>query len=88
MDERLADHPELAAALHGLLDEMDQSVDQGVSADEVEERARLAVRQVGLEALQGWAQKAHVRAQEQRPAGAVKHAQKNSGGKRSSGRSK
>ena len=91
LDVRLADNPELAEALHALIDEMDQSLSQGSSADDVEERVQAGVRKVGHEALSRWAQQAEAKASQTAPQqnpGAVKHAKKNSSGKPSSATSK
>jgi hypothetical protein len=91
LDQRVADNPELAEAIHALIDEVDQSLSQGVSADDVEERVQQGVRRVGLEALSGWAQQAGMKASENTPSqnpGAVRHAKKNSSGKPSSATSK
>ena len=91
LDERLADHPELAEAFHSLIDEMDESLRDTASADEVEERVQGRVRTVGHEALHHWAQQAEAKASQNAPrqnAGAVKHAKKNSAGKPSSAPSK
>ncbi len=91
LDQRLADNPELAEAFHALIDEMDQSMAQSASADEVEERVQAGVRKVGHEALSCWAQQAEAKASQNTPRqnpGAVKHAKKNFAGKRSSATSK
>src|SRR6187200_2054867 len=91
LDQRLADNPELAEAFHSLIDEMDQSLSQGSSADEVEERVQAGVSKVGHEALSHWAQQAEVKASQNvssQKSGAVKHAKKNSAGKPSSAMSK
>ena len=91
LDQRLADNPELAEAFHALIDEMDQSLAQSASADDVEERVRAGVRKVGQEALSHWAQQAEAKASQNAPQqnpGAVKHAKKNSSGKPSSAASK
>jgi non-homologous end joining protein Ku len=91
LDRRLADNPELAEAFHALIDEMDQSLSQSASADDVEERVQAGVRKVGHEALSHWAQQAEANASRNAPQqkpGAVKHAKKNSSGKRSSATSK
>ena len=91
LDQRLADNPALAEAFHSLIDEMDQSLQQGSSADDVEERVQAGVRVVGQEALANWAQQAHDLASQSLPRekpGAVKHTKKNSAGKRSSAKSK
>lgn len=91
LDQRLANNPELAEAVHALIDEMDQSLSQGAQADDVEERVQKGVRQVGHEALSHWAQQAEAQASQnarrQNP-GAVRHAKKNSAGKPSSATSK
>ena|SRR5215213_2300141 len=91
LDARLADNPELAEALHALIDEVDQSLSHGASADDVEERVQQGVRKVGQEALSHWAQQAETKASQNLPSqspGAVKHAKKNSAGKPSSATSK
>ena len=91
LDARLADKPELAQALHALIDEVDSSLSHGASADDVEERVQQGVRKVGHEALSRWAQQAEAQASQKTPqqnAGAVKHAKKNSAGKPSSAASK
>ena len=91
LDQRLADNPELAEAFHALIDEMDQSLSQSASADDVEERVQQGVRKVGHEALSHWAQQAEAKASQnvpQQKPGAVKHAKKNSAGKPSSAMSK
>jgi hypothetical protein len=91
LDQRLADNPELAEAFHLLIDEMDQSLSEDASADDVEERVRAGVRKVGHEALTHWAEQAQAKASQnvsgQNP-DAVRHAKKNSAGKPSSGPSK
>ena len=91
LDQRLARNPELAEALHVLIDQMDQSLSQGASADDVEERVQACVRKLGHEALTRWAQQAEAEASQSAPRqkpGAVRHAKKNSGGKPSSAPSK
>jgi hypothetical protein len=91
LDQRLAHNPALAEAFHALIDEMDHSLQEGSSADDVEERVQAGVRVVGQEALVHWAQQAHDAASQSLPRekpGAVKHAKKNSAGKRSSATSK
>jgi hypothetical protein len=91
LDQRLADNPQLAEAVHRLMDEMEESLRQGSSADDVEERVRQSVRKVGQEALSHWAQGAEANASRSAPQqnhGAVKHAKKNSAGKPSSATSK
>lgn len=91
LDQRLAGNPELADAFHALIDEMDQSLAQRASADDVEERVQAGVRKVGHEALSHRAQQAEANASRHTPQqkpDAVKHAKKNSSGKRSSARSK
>ena len=91
LDQRLADNPELADAFHALIDEMDQSLAQCASADDVEARVQAGVRKVGHEALSRWAHQAEAKASQNAPrqkAGVVKHAKKNSSGKPSSATSK
>jgi hypothetical protein len=91
LDQRLADNPALAETLHALIDEMDRSLAQNAFADDVEERVRASVRQVGQAALSHWAQQAEAQASQNTPQqnpGAVKHAKKNSAGRRSSAASK
>jgi hypothetical protein len=91
LDQRLADNPALAEALHALLDEMDQSLSQDASFDDIEESMQAGVRKVGHEALTHWAQQAHDQASQNAPQqkpGVVKHAKKNSSGKPSSALSK
>ena len=91
LDQRVAAHPELAEAIHALIDEVDQSLSHGASADDVEERVQQGVRKVGHEALHHWAQQAEAKESQNAPQqnpGAVKHAKKNSAGKPSSAPSK
>src|SRR4051812_18244553 len=91
LDERLAEHPELAEKLHGLMDEMEGSLARGARADEVEDRLHEQVRGVGLQAFTDWAARAQEQTCSQTPAqfpGAVKHAKKNSAGKASLAASK
>jgi hypothetical protein len=91
LDERLLERPDLTQSLHGLIDEMEESLASGARADDVEERVQEQVRKVGLQAFSAWAAQAQEQTSAQTPArhpGAVKHAKKNSSGKRSSARSK
>lgn len=57
LDERLKAYPELAEKFGEIIDELDQSVAQGGSLDETEERVVALVRQVGAEALAGRARR-------------------------------
>jgi hypothetical protein len=91
LDQRLADNPALAEAFHALIDEMDLSLSENSSADDVEERVQTGVRKVGHEALSHWAQQAEGKASQKTPQqkpGAVRHAKKNSAGKPSSATSR
>jgi len=55
--ERLDRHPEIKARLARLLDVMDNVSGDIRRADEAERRVIDEIRQMGLEAMQGWGQK-------------------------------
>lgn len=51
LDERLKAYPELAEKVGEIVDELEQSVAQGGSLDEAEERVVPLVRKLGVEVL-------------------------------------
>src|SRR2546425_1653150 len=57
--ERLKQHPELARRFEMILDIVENAAGDVEKADEAERRAIEAVRQLGNEIVQGWAQRQH-----------------------------
>ena len=57
--ERLEKHPELKERFEMILDIVENTSGDVEKADEAERRAIEAVRQLGNEILQGWAQRQH-----------------------------
>jgi len=79
LEQRMARRPRVLARFHSIADLMDQSVAQGCTADEAEERAIEQVRKLGGELLGDWAQEQQdgslARARDQHPQ-AIKHIKK------------
>ena len=63
--ERLKQHPELARRFEMILDIVDNAAGDVEKADEAERRAIEAVRQLGNEVLQDWAQRQHQKKEQQ-----------------------
>ena len=57
--ERLEKHPELKERFEMIVDIVDNAAGDVEKADEAERRAIEAVRQLGNEIVQGWAQRQH-----------------------------
>ena len=57
LSERLKQHPELKERFEMILDIIENTAGDVEKADEAERRAMEAVRQLGHEVLQGWAQR-------------------------------
>ena len=57
--ERLEKHPELEERFEMILDIVENTAGEVEKADEAERRAIEAVRQLGNEIVQGWAQRQH-----------------------------
>ena len=65
LSERLEQHPELAKRFEMILDIVGNAAGDVEKADEAERRAIEAVRQLGNEILQGWAQRQHQKKEEE-----------------------
>ncbi len=59
--ERLEKHPELMERFEMILDIVENAAGDVEKADEAERRAIEAVRQLGNEIVQGWAQRQHLK---------------------------
>lgn len=59
LSERLEQHPELKERFEMILDIVENTSGDVEKADEAERRAIEAVRQLGNEIVQGWAQRQH-----------------------------
>jgi hypothetical protein len=55
LDERFKSHPHSYARLQAIADMMEQSIAEGCSADEAEERAIEQIQKLGQELLRDWA---------------------------------
>ena len=90
LSERLTRHPELAERFEMILDIVDNAAGDVEKADEAERRAIEAVRQLGNEVLQSWAQRQHQKKEQEYDAKAEvsRKQKKTSIGTRSSERSK
>ena len=88
LDQRFGDQPELIAELHALRDDVERALANGALAHEVEGMVQERMREIGRRVFAGWATDDQQMPASQPPPGAVKHAKKNSSGKRSSGRSR
>jgi hypothetical protein len=88
--ERLKQHPELAERFEMILDIVDNAAGDVEKADEAERRAIEAVRQLGNEVLQDWAQRQHQKKEQEYDAKTEvsRKQKKTSIGTRSSERSK
>src|SRR6266571_2128767 len=88
--ERLEKHPELMERFEMILDIVENAAGDVEKADEAERRAIEAVRQLGNEIVQGWAQRQHQKKEneyDQKPEVSRKE-KKRSTGSRSSEKSK
>ena len=84
LDERLAHCPEFVERLHELTDALEQSVAEGMSADEAEGRFIVEMRKLGQALMNQWASQANEKLEGQVPREkpeAIRHAKKNFGGK-------
>ena len=79
LDERFKAHPQSCARLQAIADMMEESIAEGCSADEAEERAIEQIQKLGQELLTDWARGAQEQnlraAQQQHPEGS-KHVKK------------
>jgi len=57
IEERLKDHPDLIARLHALAEVVENVGNDWEKADDAERRVWEEVRQIGHEALRGWAKR-------------------------------
>ena len=90
LDERLTDNPKLRERMHRLIDVIDASAGDCVTAAQAEARVVEEIRKIGAEALTAWSQSADAQAQQQVRAEhprAVRDSKKNSTGIHSSERS-
>jgi hypothetical protein len=65
LDERLADRPELRLRLLALVDVIDAAAGDCVTAAEAEARVLQEIRQIGVETLTAWSERADAHAQSQ-----------------------
>jgi ATP/maltotriose-dependent transcriptional regulator MalT len=83
LDERLIDKPALHARLHRLVDIVDDAAGDCKTANQAEARVIEEIRQIGVEALEGWSGRADEQAQAQvliEHPKAIRDAKKNSTG--------
>jgi len=80
LEERLKDYPELTGRIEEIVDELEQSVAQGGSLDDAEERVVPLVRKLGAEVLTARARR--IASEVPAPSGAQvhRHAKKKSAG--------
>jgi hypothetical protein len=65
LEKRLAHRPDVLARMHQIADTLDQSVGNGCTADQAEERVSVQVRQLAQEVLGQWAREANAHTQAQ-----------------------
>ncbi len=58
LEERLVERPELLARMHGIVDLLEGSVEDGSDADEAEDRVVEEMRRLGQDVLGRWAREA------------------------------
>jgi hypothetical protein len=89
LDQRLAEHPELRLRLLALVDVIEAAAGDCVTAAEAEARVLQEIRQIGVETLMAWSQRADTQAQSRVPKDQAKgDGKKNSTGIRSSAKSR
>jgi hypothetical protein len=88
--ERLEKHPELKERFEMIVDIVENAAGDVEKADEAERRAIEAVRQLGNEIVQGWAERQHQKKEDEwdKKSGMSRKAKKNSIGSRSSEKSR
>lgn len=59
LDERFARFPEMYERMQRIADQMEQSIAQGMSADEAEEMAIVQVNELGKALMSDWAKARH-----------------------------
>ena len=81
---RLQRHPELQAQVAALLDEVENRAGALNTGDDAEDAIVERLRQIGRQALTGWAEQRHAAVQPARTPGLRQVGKKNSAGKRPS----
>ncbi|MEX2015276.1 MAG: hypothetical protein WD873_01475 [Candidatus Hydrogenedentales bacterium] len=77
---RLQHHPQLYAQMAALLDEVENRAGALNTGDEAEDAIVERMRQIGRQALSGWAERRHAEVQPVRTPGLRQVGKKNSGG--------